>query len=112
VALALCQSPLACISVACLSVCRLVPIAQRHLLCVLLTLPSPFSSYLRVRVRVCKCVCARVCEWVRGCGGVGEQQARLHPLPGAIPRSFLRLCLWSDNKILGSEVSHVSGFRV
>ena len=36
--------------------------------------------------------------------GACVQQASMHPLPGAIPRSFLRICLWSDNNILGSEV--------
>jgi len=34
--------------------------------------------------------------------------ADIHPLPGAMPRSFLRIMLWSDNKILGSQVTCVS----
>jgi len=30
--------------------------------------------------------------------------ASLHPHPGGLPRTFLRICLYADNKILGSQV--------
>lgn len=35
----------------------------------------------------------------------------IHPQPGAIPRSFLRIMLWSDCKILGSQGSMVQWVR-
>jgi hypothetical protein len=35
----------------------------------------------------------------------------LHPQPAAIPRSFLRIMLWSENKILGSQGSMVQWVR-
>ena len=37
--------------------------------------------------------------------------AGLHPQPAAIPRSFLRIMLWSDSKILGSQGSMVQWVR-